>query len=288
MIVKIHGGIGNQLYQYAFLASFKINHIRAKVNLDFYKNDMLFPRESLLIYNYLNFPVVRIQIKPNFISMLSKKYNQFRFMYLLNLYFGNVITEKIDYGFKSVFLSRGAKNILLQGYFSDYRYIRDGLSDVREAYKNLINEYNLSYQNVVALHIRRGDYSRIIRTDGKSNVLDKSYYLNCLGKLKIGEFCLRIYTDDYVWAKRELSSIFTGIELDFEPEKFNDIDSLWTMSKHQYLIGANSTFSLWAYYFGMNEMTMFYFPKEWSSSIEKKGFQLFSRLHSNYQLVNEE
>ena len=60
------------------------------------------------------------------------------------------------------------------------------------------------------------------------------------------------------------------------------------MSKHQYLISANSTFSLWAYYFGMQQMEKFYFPFEWAYSIQNKGYELFSDDFNNVELIKED
>jgi hypothetical protein len=85
-----------------------------------------------------------------------------------------------------------------------------------------------------------------------------------------------------------LQAIFKKYEFDFGPEKYSDIDSLWTMSKHEYLIAANSTFSLWAYYFNMSNIKCFTFPKEWAETIQNKGYQLFDKSLSNVVLVNEE
>ena len=67
---------------------------------------------------------------------------------------------------------------------------------------------------------------------------------------------LRVYTDDYEWAKYGLPVILEGYLFDFSSEELTDINSLWTMSEHDFLIGASSTFSLWSYYFGMNEMNI--------------------------------
>ena len=99
---------------------------------------------------------------------------------------------------------------------------------------------------------------------------------------------MRIYTDDYVWAKSELPALFTGNTFDFCPEEYTDIDSLWTKLKHQYLIRANSTFNLWAYYFGLKNIHKAMFPTDWILSIQRKGFELFNPAFSNFTLVNEE
>jgi hypothetical protein len=127
-----------------------------------------------------------------------------------------------------------------------------------------------------------------MRSGGKSNVLDINYCKRCLASLNSKNLVLRVFTDDYELAKTEFPVLFEGYSFDFGPEKYTDIDSLWIMSKHQYLIGANSTFSLWAYYFGLNQMNKFYFPLEWAASIQNKGYKLFSDDFNNVELIRED
>jgi len=127
-----------------------------------------------------------------------------------------------------------------------------------------------------------------MRTGEKSNVLDINYYKRCLDHLNNKDLVLRIFTDDYEWAKSEFPVLFEGYTFDFSPEEYTDIDSLWQMSLHQYLIGANSTFSLWTYYFNQDKIIWAGFPKEWKEGIESKRYALvFPEIHKNVHFINE-
>jgi hypothetical protein len=289
--IKIHGGIGNQLFQYA--RSVGVNRIgsRISVNLDFYNINMRTPREAINLYQHLELETFTGIIAPNFITKLYKKLRKTKLHYLayiLNERFGNVIIEQQEFGFRKILLKRNLDGVVLDGYFVDYRYLKDGLEEVKVAFEKLTNKIDISYDQHIAVHIRRGDYTKIMRSNEKSNVLDINYYKRCLDKISNKGLILRIYTDDYGWAKTEFPLLFEGYTFDFSPEEYTDIDSLWTMSKHQYIIGANSTFSLWGYYFGMNHMNKFYFPLEWASSIQNKGYKLFSDEFNNVVLVRED
>jgi hypothetical protein len=290
MILRIHGGIGNQLFQYAFILGLN-NPENTRVCLSFYNGYMKYPRKPLKIYDFLSLRDTDYSPKPNIFSRLYIRFNKHKqhyFFYMLNERFGNVFYERHEYGFRKVLTNRSLNGVWLDGYFADFRYMIKGLERIKCAFEKLTTLKQLDYNSYVAVHIRRGDYTKINRTQGKSNVLEITYYKKCLELLGMNEYVIRIYTDDYVWAKTELPSIFCEYRLDFSPEYYSDIDSLWTMSKHEYLIGANSTFSLWAYYFGMDEMSKFYYPKEWAVTIEKKGYEIFGRTERNFQLVNEE
>jgi hypothetical protein len=249
------------------------------------------PREAIKLYQPLQLEILTVSVAPNYISKIYKKLRKTKLHYLayiLNERFGNVIIEQQEFGFRKILLKRNLDGVVLDGYFADYRYLKEGLEEVKLAFEKLTKTIEISYDQHVAVHIRRGDYTKIMRSDEKSNVLDINYYRRCLEQINNKDLVLRIYTDDYEWAKLEFPVLFDGYTFDFSPEEYTDIDSLWTMSKHQYLIGANSTFSLWSYYFGMNNMNKFYFPLEWASSIQNKGYKLFSDNFNNVELIQED
>lgn len=291
MITKIKGGIGNQLFQYALLVGLSKTHAKTCVSLDFYNSGMRTPRESIGLFQLLELEIFTGSVAPNFIIKLYKKFRKTKLhypIYHLNERFGNVITEQQEFGFRKILWKRNLDGVVLDGYFADYRYLKDGLEEVKVAFEKLTNKIDISYDQHIAVHIRRGDYTKIIRSNEKTNVLDINYYRRCLDQINNKDLVLRIYTDDYDWAKTEFPVLFDGYIFDFSPEEYTDIDSLWTMSKHQYLIGANSTFSLWAYYFGLNNIQSAMFPTEWVTAIRRNGFQLFNPGFANFTLINEE
>ncbi len=249
------------------------------------------PRKAIKLYQPLQLEILTVSVAPNYISKIYKKFRKTKLhylVYLLNERFGNVIIEQQEFGFRKVLLKRNLDGVMLDGYFADYRYLKNGLEEVKVAFEKLTKRKEISYDQYVAIHIRRGDYTKIMRSDEKSNVLGINYYRKSLEQMNNKDLVLRIYTDDYEWAKAEFPVLLEGYTFDFSPEEYTDIDSLWTMSKHQYLIGANSTFSLWAYYFGMNQVKKFYFPLEWAFSIQNKGYKLFSAEFNNVELIRED
>jgi hypothetical protein len=289
--IKIHGGIGNQLFLYAITVGLRKTGFCFSVNLDFYNSDMRTPREAINLYQHLELEIFKGKVTPNFISRLYKKLRKTKLNYLAYVFnerFGNVIIEQQEFGFRKILLKRNLEGIVLDGYFADYRYLKDGLEEVKVGFEKLTNKIDISYDQHVSVHIRRGDYTKIMRTDEKSNVLDINYYSRCLEQINNKDLILRVYTDDYEWAKAEFPVLFEGYTFDFSPEEYTDIDSLWTMSKHKYLIGANSTYSLWAYYLNQKNILWASFPKEWKEGIESKGYALvIPEIHKNVHFINE-
>ncbi len=292
IVFRVCGGNGNQLFQYSLAKYYERKGYKILLDMSFFKT---YKGTQPLVSNGLNFilnySTTNQQTRKNFFSKFYRKLRKTKLhhlAYILNERFGNVIIEQQEFGFRKVLLKRNLNGIYLDGYFADYRYLKDGLEEVKLAFEKLTSNIDISSEQYVAVHIRRGDYTKIMRSADKSNVLDISYYRRCLEQINNKGLALRIYTDDYKWAKSELPVLLNGYTLDYSPEEYTDIDSLWTMSNHQYLIGANSTFSLWAYYFGMKQISKFYFPLEWALSIQNKGYRLFSDDFNNVELIQEE
>jgi hypothetical protein len=233
-------------------------------------------------------------ILPNIVSRIHNKFkngNLSKWTYPLNIKFGNIIKEDMNKGFQRNILNRSNENILFNGYWSDFRYLQKGLSSVKTELLKNVEQFREVQNTDIAMHIRRGDYANIKQKDGQSNILSIEYYQKGLNVLKgiLGlNLCIRVFTDDYEWAMKELPRIFPSHRFDFSPSTLNDLDSLWSMSQHNYLIGANSTYSLWAFYLNQENIVWASFPKEWRSSIQNKGYLLtLPEIHENVHFMNE-
>jgi hypothetical protein len=292
MQIKIHGGLGNQLFQLCFAYNF-VKRQRVVLDYGFYNTKMTYQREA---YKLTSFDEVKISEykPPNVITRLHNRFRKSKFAHLtypLNIKFGNIIKEDMNKGFQRNILMRSNENILFDGYWCDFRYLQKGLASVKtELLKNL-KEFSEVQFTDIAMHIRRGDYANIKRKDGLSNILSIEYYEKVLNVLKgiLGlNLFIRVYSDDYEWAILELPRIFPSHRFDFSPSTLNDLDSLWSMSQHNYLIGANSTYSLWAYYLNQENIVWSSFPKEWRDSIENKGYLLtLPEIHKNVKFIYE-
>jgi hypothetical protein len=278
MIVFIYGGIGQSAFSICACCEFKTPYKHEDIPF-FFNGNIKILQYLIEIYKLLNLELCENKVITKIISRIYNKFQGiglYHLAYVLNEKFGNVIIEQREFGFGKMLLKRNLNSVVTDGYFADYRYLKNGLEEVKIAFEKLTNNIEISYDQHIAIHIRRGDYTKIMRTEEKYNVLDINYYKRCLNLINKKDAVLRAYTDDYDWAKAECPVILEGYLFDFSKEELTDINSLWVMSKYNFLIGANSTFSLLAYYFGKNKMNSFYFLQEWILSIQKKGYELFN------------
>jgi len=137
-----------------------------------------------------------------------------------------------------------SENITLNGYFQSEKYflnnrniILDILSPKNDIKKYLIDKYAylINKDDVVSIHIRRGDY---INLDDYHSVLPIEYYNESLKEFNYNNIV--IFSDDINWCKTNLN--FNNITF-IENEK--DYIDMLLMSMIKNNIIANSTFSWW-------------------------------------------
>ena len=268
-IVNLHGGLGNQLFQYAFGLALKhkyglnikfsnnfINHNQLKIEDIF---DIEIPYADDFDYsNNIGLFFKNDLIRGYFLRILNK----------FEIYnFNNFILEN----YKNPFLSIPEfNNKFFFGYWQNYNYFYPYLRKIKSKLKfrksylidNKIKNISSNYSNLVCLHIRLGDYK------SKKN-------------LKVfNEISIRYYKEaiDYFkkYFKKPLFILFTN-QLDKVDEELINIDSLisshslnfdlkydfYLMSLCDAYIFSNSTFSIWAAYLSKKIDIFYTRPKFW-------------------------
>ena len=237
IFVKLFGGLGNQLFQYAagFLQQ-KVTHGKLFFTETNNNHDATDYRITFGLEKYnTDLPIHNVVIQPNgsFSSWNPNDYHD--------------------------------TIIVLYGYFQNYNVLKSILPEFRSniLYKLksqreiLLYKYNI-LPNSGFIHIRRGDY-----ISGNFNIIGLSYYANAIDLLsEIDNWY--IFSDDMAWVKKQ--DIFLQLDPIFVDES-EPLMALILMS--QITDGAilgNSTFSWWGAYLGDNKSVIY--PKIW---INKEG-----------------
>lgn len=147
--------------------------------------------------------------------------------------------------------------MLLNGYFQSEQYLDREL--ILKLFK--IDDYNLQYihskydfNNVVSMHIRRGDY---LNRHDKHPVQALEYYKNAI-KYFDNSNSFYILSDDIEWCRLH----FKGDRFKFIENEKDYID-LWIMSLCEHNIIANSSFSWWGAWLNANSNKVVIAPKKW-------------------------
>jgi glycosyl transferase family 11 len=275
MIVWLAGGLGNQLFQFAFgraLAS------KAKTQVLFdptsYSDTTAADRRYLLGKFELNVPLLRQRPKINF----DKKIVRIRRPLRMDIRYSPVkstfrlIQEKKDYTFDPNVLShRGA--CFFRGFWQAQEYVAicigSILADIRLPFSELDTAgrawlTRIRNSNAVAMHVRRGDYldSHIHSIHG---LCDVRYYTAAMSLMRkrtpAAEFF--VFSDDPGWCRQAL-----GIEnvhiVDVHSPDLGHLDMALMASCRHHVI-ANSSFSWWGACLGQHEKQIVVAPTPWTT-----------------------
>lgn len=280
IIIKIQGGLGNQLFQYSTGYSLsELNRCELKVDLSFYENPLYSEIFRLNNYNVDLKIATKYEIKSLKSSQFYYQLNKIlaklhiRYRVLSSKHF----IEKKNYD-NTNRLKGISPPIYMEGWFINYNvfnHVRDKLLDIytlkdeyslfNESYEYFSKKINSS--NSVAIHIRRGDYVN----NSYFYSLNRSYYQNAIEviKSKITDPSFFVFSDD-LNAAREL--LPKNLNITFV-DKFNskgssyntkyDIYDMELISRCKHIIIANSTFSWWAAYRNLYSKKIVIAPKFW-------------------------
>ena len=152
-------------------------------------------------------------------------------------------------------------NIDIFGYYQTHKYFEHIEDEIREdftfdpqlvkACKEFL-EYTYVYRDVIALHIRRGDY--VSNPNHPSQPI--LYYQRALEMLP--DLDVIVFSDDAEWCKQQ--EIFSSDRFSISEGNTTDAD-LCLMSMCQYHIIANSSFSWWGAWLAKSKKVIA--PKNW-------------------------
>lgn len=256
-IVKILGGLGNQMFQYAFYIALKRRYPKEEVKIDLnsfrgYTSHNGFEVERVFRLS----PALRASKKD--ILRLTWPYFHYRIWQIASRILphrSSMCVEPQNMEFCQNAITLRNTDTYYDGYWQDQRYFVDAIEEVRKTFTfpQFSNQRNtaiaqiISTTNSVALHIRRGDYLKHKKYEGTCSI---DYYARAIEKISvlhdIDEYF--VFCNDFEWYNDNIAPLLAGIKVTYinwnkHSESFRDMQ-LMSMCRH--LIIANSTFSWWA------------------------------------------
>ncbi|SNX52916.1 alpha-1,2-fucosyltransferase [Thermoanaerobacterium sp. RBIITD] len=269
VIVKILGGLGNQMFQYAFYESLKSKNKHVKLDINDFKNynlhngyelDKIFDVDK----NYCTAAEAEKlkDCSSNIISRIRRKIIGKKKTYYI---------EKVGYYDPDVFKK---DNIYFDGYWQSERYFIDIKEIIRSKFqfkKNLDGKNIKILQKIissdsVSIHIRRGDYvSNPEAAKKHGNICNIKYYEHAFEIIysNISKPSFFVFSDDINWVKENLR-IDNAFYIDWNKRKESYKD-MYLMSRCKHNIIANSTFSWWGAWLNKNKNKIVIAPNRWFS-----------------------
>lgn len=263
VIVKIIGGLGNQMFQYAYAKALQQKGYEVKIDISAFETYKLHGGYQLDKYNIDLNPSTKDENNEFYKNTLcSKVLRKFRIDFSRrvkekSLLFDNQLlniedNNYIDGYFQNENYFKNIKEIILKQFI-----INQKISDYSKDIENKIKKS----QNSCSLHIRRGDFinSTNISIHG---VCALEYYKNAIKYLEeIGHMNYFVFSDDIEWVKKNLpmgNAIYVN-----SIEKRIPHEDIYLMNLCIYNIIANSSFSWWGAWLNQNEKKVVLAPKRW-------------------------
>lgn len=260
IIIKLQGGLGNQLFQYALGRTLeKVYKKDVKYDLSFYTNNKKFTPRSYLLDKF------NIEVK--IASDVEIKNARPLFAYTIKKILNKLFYKKYHIAYEAGFLEsiESKDPVYLEGYWHNYRYVEPCLNDLKNELVLIDDKVSgILKGESVAVHIRRGDY---LNKSGDLNTLDTSYYKEAVGVIlgKIENPHYYIFTDDTAWVKKNMSFFEKG-EITYVSEfGLKDYEEFALMAQCKNVIIANSSFSWWGAVLNQNKEGIIICPKDWKN-----------------------
>lgn len=270
IVIKLSGGLGNQMFQYIFgqYISKKYNS-KVEYNIDFYDDQdgrLDFRNYELHKFN-IDVPIA----KNSFLSIYNKKNKFEKISFLIS----NFLLNRKDSFFVIVesrykllnFFSLLFSNRYFVGYWQDKYFLEYFDKEIPKWFilKHQYSERKVESlehnKNSVSIGVRRGDYV------GLNATCEIDYYRRAVRFIsqKVEQPFFLIFSDDIAWCKENLDLnnychrfIDANIEVPFA--------NMELMSKCKHNIISNSTYDWWGVYLNKNKNKIIISPKGWGLS----------------------
>jgi hypothetical protein len=272
--VSLYGGLGNQMFQYAFCLALNAKGKKARItfsNYFYYKHHQGFdldrafklhhpPAQTLLasILQHSGF-----LLKYSIVRKINRR--------LALLYQSNQVAfnEKQEYTCDTEVFNQ--LNTVFIGTWQCIDYFKPFEKQVREHFKfsiptdaeNSTIIKKIMSTNAVSVHVRRGDYLNENWQHKLHVIRTTKYYNNATAYIEkeVPAPHYFIFSDDVEWAKQNLAfKNCTYITHNHGNSSFIDM-YLMSLCKHNII--ANSTFSWWGAWLNNNENKIVIMPNKW-------------------------
>lgn len=270
-IVRIYGGLGNQMFQYAFglklqhlypmekvlydLKDFRGYHLRNN-ELD-YVFGIRLPQPSFFQLCKITFPFSENAFPGNHLNRFRRErknevYDKEEFKYC-----EDVLTLPGDRYYIGYWIN--------EGYFSDIKEkVINAFSFRRPLCKEATVFFNqIQSTNSVSIHVRRGDY---LEHELFRGICEQEYYEKAINYIKkhVSNPHFFIFSNDISWCKKNIIKYTDGccttVELNDSANNYLDMQ-LMSYCKHNII--AHSTFSWWAAWLNRNKEKIVVAPYRW-------------------------
>lgn len=287
-LVKMKGGLGNQMFQYAFYKRLKLESEEVFLNLEHYRKTK--EHNGLEIEKIFN---LKLEINIKLEWLLRKNWITNFFRSIMKKIKIMKVYSIPDIIYEEKFLRSPEKIVVYSGYWQTEKYFKQIETEIRKVFffpeldsKNKEIEKRIVNEESVAIHVRRGDY---INHPTLGGLVTKKYYIQAIEYIEkhIINPKYYIFSDDIEWCKRELNLDRKGVTFINHNKGEESYKDMQLMSQCKHNIIPNSSFSWWGAWLNKNPNKIVIAPKRWFT--KESGYRYEDIVPKSWiKIANEE
>ena len=270
IIIRLAGGLGNQLYVYAFGRALSLQTGRP----------LLLETRNTTRDQFRNYELAVFNIQEQHVDLLTQWCTRWAASYSTGKLFRTLCPLAWNYkilqdkavGFDPSVFDLKMGTIVIEGYWQSFKYFEPYQDIIRT---ELAFNKGPTAQNArmideikgvqsVAVHVRRGDYATNPNNNASIGTCSLEYYqkANNFIKQHIREPHFFVFTDDPEWAKEKLTFPGPSKVIDHNLGKA-DYEDFRLMTHCKHFIIANSSFSWWGAWLASYPEKSVIAPRNW-------------------------
>ncbi|PZR27456.1 MAG: hypothetical protein DI535_10625 [Citrobacter freundii] len=272
IITRLIGGLGNQMFQYAFgkAASLRLN-VPLKIDLDYLHNlssdhAEFVPRKySLDIFNIPDQLASKEET-----ALFTNRVNNAAVNSLLSKLLGKKRSYWLEPHYHFSDKAKNAPdNVLLEGYWQSSKYFNEAETELRKifTFRQPVSAaagpmlQDITQRNSVCVHVRRGDFL-INANHGFCGI---PYYQQAerIISEKISDPAYYVFSDEIDWCRENMQFLPGATFVSTELAGHKDQDHLRLMAQCKHFIIPNSSFAWWAVWLSGRSNAVVVAPAKW-------------------------
>lgn len=277
--VRLNGGLGNQLFQYA---TGRALALRRDASLAIDGREAQRSGQSWLQPGLHHFAINAVEDAP----LPPDRTSSFRYATWRAFGGSPRFLREAELGVNAAVLA-APDNTYLHGYFQSERYFLDAEAQIRDDLRIITppSPQNADWlarlretPGATAVHLRRGDYVANAKAAATHGGVGADYYTRAITELQARtaqELELFVFSNDPEWCREKLSlpRPFTVIGHNSADDHYEDLRLMAACRHH---IIANSTFSWWGAWLGASKDQHVIAPAQWFSADARQNPDILS------------
>ena len=258
-VIFLQGGLGNQMFQYAFYLARKrkgdkVDYDCGLLSVNKQHNGFELDKLFSVRYRTCKFRVLLLRI-----VLLVRRKSKILSQIMFSCFNFRLIEDAMPSVFEPSLLV--TQQAFYYGYWQTEKYFMDIEKDVKHIFTfplSLLSERTVECRNLIctsnsiSVHIRRGDYLKSNNIGLYGGICTLEYYEKSIGYMneRISDPVFIVFSDDMEWVKRNLQ-ISDAVYVNWN-QGADSWQDMYLMSQCRHNIIANSSFSWWGAWLNRN------------------------------------